>query len=151
TAGTLAITKTYTLRFGVGPTKGRHSHRTISVPDVIIPMLRAAAGGRTAGPLFPTLTRERRPPPTVPKAWRSVRRAPGLRYHNPHALRHSVATALIGAGVPAPDGARYIGDSIAPLIRCYVPPTWADPAHALNRLYGVHKVGNTPASAGNAK
>lgn len=144
--GLLTITKTYSLRFGTGPTKSRHSRRTISVPDVLFDVIDAAKGGRAEGPLFPTGRGNRRPAQTVAKCWKSVLRAAGLPHKKLHSLRHSVATALIGAGVPIPDVARYVGDTVATLVRCYVHPTGADPAHTLNRLYGVRKVGNPAGS-----
>jgi integrase len=146
--GTLSITKTYTARFGIGPPKSRYSRRVVTVPDLLFPVLDAAVAGRTTGPLFPTLTGARRPAQTVSKCWRSVVRAAGLTYKKPHTLRHSVATALIGAGVPLPDVARYMGDTVATLVRFYVHPTWADPALTLNLLYGVRKVGAAGTGAG---
>lgn len=138
---TFTITKTYNKRFGVGPTKSRHSRRTISIPDVLFPVVAAAVAGRTAGPLFATPSGQRRSGQAVWDAWKAIRRGVKLKPISIHALRHSVATQLIAAGVPIPDVAKYIGDTVQTLVRCYVHPTWADPAHTLNRLYGVQRVG----------
>lgn len=140
---TLRIEKTYNPRFGVGPTKSRHSRRTISAPDILFTTLNAAVGGRTTGPLFATPSGQRRKPQAVWDAWKAIRRVAKLKPVSIHALRHSVATQLIAAAVPLPDVARFIGDTVQTLVRCYLHPTWADPAHTLNRLYGVQRVGGT--------
>lgn len=58
-----------------------------------------------------------------------------------HVLRHSVATHLVAAGVPVADVARYLGDSVVTIVRTYLHPTAADPADALDRMYGGRKVG----------
>lgn len=148
---TLSITKTYSLRFGTGPTKSRHSRRVIAVPNVLVPILNAAAGNRSVGPLFPTLTGARRPAQTVAKAWKSITRDADVPRTKPHMMRHSVATAMIAAGVPIPDAAAYLGDTTATVVKFYVHRTGFDPAETLNRLYGGQKVGNRPATAKNER
>lgn len=156
--GTIAITKTYSLRFGTGPTKSRHSRRTITAPDVLRPVLDTARGGRTEGPLFTTTLGNRRPAQTIVRGWKGTLRATSLPYRKLHALRHSVATAMIGAGVPLPDVAKYLGDTTATLARTYLHPTRTDPVHQLNGLlgvvkpapYGGRKVGELPEVAATA-
>jgi integrase len=138
-AGTLAIDKTYSLRFGVGPTKSRHSRRTITVPDVLRPVLAAAKGGRTAGPLFRTGRGNRRPAQTILRGWAATLKTAKLPRRKPHALRHSVASAMIGAGVPLADVARYIGDHVATVARFYLHATKVDPVHQLNGILGTVK------------
>lgn len=140
-AGTLSITKTYTLRYGVGPPKTEAGTRTVEVPDVLRPVLDAAVKGRKAGPLLPTRTGARRPAQNVAEAWASVLKKAGLAYRNPHQLRHSVATHLVAAGEPLADVAAYLGDKLETIVRYYAHPTGKSPVGALNRLYGGRKVG----------
>jgi integrase len=140
---TLHIEQSYSLRFGIGPTKSHRSRRTISVPDILFPVLNAAVAGRTTGPLFPTSSGARRNAQAVWDAWQSITRVAKTPRVNLHVLRHSVATLLIAAGVPLPDAARFLGDTVATMVKCYIHPTWADPAHTLNRLYGVQRMGGT--------
>ncbi len=52
--GLLSITKTWSHAHGLGPPKSRHSIRTIRVPSCVVPILIAAIGERTTGPLFAT-------------------------------------------------------------------------------------------------
>jgi integrase len=111
------------------------------VPAVLVPVIQKAAGGRSDGPLFPTSTGGRRPAQMVAKAWKAVTREAKVPRLRPHNLRHSVATALIGAGVPLPDVARFIGDTVATLVRVYAHPTGVNPVTTLNSLYGGQSVG----------
>jgi len=134
--GTLSISKTYPQRFGIGPPKSKHSTRTIGVPSVLHPILNKAAGTRTTGPLFLTQKNRR-----VIKelAWRSfgahLKRL-GLRPRNLHQLRHSVATALISRQVPIGDVAKYLGDTVATLVKTYLHPTGTDPRMELDKMFG---------------
>lgn len=134
--GTISITKTYSLRFGTGPAKSRHSRRVISAPAVLRPVLDAARGGRTAGPLFATAAGKRRPAQTVLKGWVATLRAAGLPRRKLHTLRHSVASAMIAAGVPLADVARYVGDRVETVARYYLHPTRADPVGRLDGILG---------------
>jgi integrase len=134
--GELRITKTYSLRFGLGPPKSERGNRTVRVPAAVRDVLGRATGNRTAGPLFPTRAGKRRPAQTVAKCWRAIVKACGLVYRKPHALRHSAATAMIGAGVPVSDVAAYLGDTVETVVKTYLHPTGADPSAALDRLYG---------------
>src|SRR5262249_33488425 len=89
TAGTLSITKTYSRRFGLGPPKSHHSKRTVTVPDVLISILRAAAAGREPGePLFPSHDGSRRSERRLREAWGRLTDAAGVTYKKLHALRH---------------------------------------------------------------
>ncbi|HJZ57267.1 MAG TPA: tyrosine-type recombinase/integrase [Gemmataceae bacterium] len=140
-ARTLRITKTFSPPAGQGPPKSPHSIRTIRVPDVLVPMLEAAAGERNSGPLFTTATGNRQAGQTVDKNWRLVLQKLGLSHRRSHIMRHSVCTALIARGVPVGDVAKYLGDSVATICRVYLHPTGVDPVATLNELYGGHRVG----------
>lgn len=121
---------------GLGPPKSDRSARTITLPDNVAPAVRAAAAGRTAGPLFRARRGGRWDRARANLALAAVLRDLGLPRVSNHALRHSVATAMVGAGVPVADVAAYLGDTVATVIRVYVHPTAADPAAALSRLFG---------------
>jgi integrase len=141
-AGTVRITKTFVATLNrVGPPKSENGVRTIRVPAVALPVLRAAAGGRTTGPLFRTGKGKRLRQSTIDRGVRLVLAGLGLTPRGSHSLRHSVASALVAAGVPVADVARYLGDSVDTIVRTYVHATGADPAAALDRLYGGRKVG----------
>jgi integrase len=150
TAGTISIDKTYSLRFGTGGPKSRHSRRTITVPDVLRAVLVEAAGGRKAGPLFTTTTGNRRPAQTVIEPWRATLKLLKLPYLKLHCLRHSVATALIAESEPIPDVARFLGDSVTTIVKFYVHATGRNPVGTLNRLYGGRTVGAIPPAPPNA-
>jgi integrase len=142
--GTLTITRTYSLQYGLGPVKSRHSRRTISVPDILSPVLDAAVGGRTEGPLFTTERGNRRCAQMTRKAWTYLLRHAGLPSKKLHALRHSVATLLIAKQVPVPDVAKYLGDTVATLVRCYVHASYTNPSHCLNSVFELVKVNPAP-------
>jgi len=133
-AGTLSISKTYTLRHGIGPPKSARGVRTIRLPGEAVPAVAASAGNRRSGPLFVTASGKRIPQQVVSMAWRRLLRRIGLRYRNPHQLRHSVATALISAGVPVGDVAAFLGDRVETVVKTYLHPAGADPAAAMSRL-----------------
>lgn len=135
-AGTVAITKTWSKRFGVGPPKSKHSRRTIAVPPQARPAVEAAAGKRTAGPLFRTAKGKRIIKSMAARAFGRLLKRLGLRPRNVHQLRHSVATALVSAGCPLGDAARYLGDSVATVVRTYLHPSGSDPAAVLGGLLG---------------
>jgi integrase len=140
--GTIAITKTYLPSYGgIGPPKSPHSVRTVRVPAAAVPVLIVAAGGRAAGPLFLTGGGKRMTPALAAKAWHTLARAAGLPTKNPHQLRHSVATAMIGAGVPLGDVAEYLGDTVETVVKTYVHRSGTDPSLAMDRLFGGGKVG----------
>lgn len=141
-AGILSITKTFVASLGtVGPPKSENGVRTIRVPAVVVPALRAAVAGRKAGPLFPTARGKRTRPSTVDRGVRLVLKELGLTPRGSHSLRHSVASALVAAGVPVADVAVFLGDSVATIVKTYLHATGADPAAAIDRLYGGRKVG----------
>lgn len=134
TAGTLTIRRTYDARHGERPPKSENGKRTIRVPEVARPALLRAIGTRTRGPLFAadgSAGTGRRQHNTVRAAWGVYLRRLGLAYRNPHQLRHSVATALISAGVPLGDVARYLGDSVQVIVSTYLHATGADVCAAL--------------------
>lgn len=134
-AGTVSISKTLGLHGELGPPKSANGVRTIRVPDAALPAVRAAHAGRKSGPLFPTANRTRPNYLVTRRSWSRMLRRMGLPYRNLHALRHSVATHLVAAGVPLADVAKYLGDAVATIVRTYLHPTDADPADALDRLF----------------
>lgn len=136
-ARTIAITRTYCRRHGIGPPKSPRGIRTVHVPSVALAALIASSRARKTGPLFPTRQGTRRNHNTVRACWGVLLQSLGLRYRNPHQLRHSVATAMIGAAVALPDIAVYLGDAPETVLRTYVHPTGADPSAAMDRLFGA--------------
>lgn len=134
-AGTVAISRTLGLRGELGPPKSANGVRTIRVPDAALPAVRAAHAGRKTGPLFPTANRTRPCYLVTRRSWSRMLHRMGVPYRNLHALRHSVATHLVAAGVPLADVAKYLGDAVATVVKVYLHPTDADPADALDRLF----------------
>jgi integrase len=140
-AGTISITKTYDYIHGLGEPKSPHSIRTIKVPPPLLPILRAAVGVRTSGPLFESQAGTRQILVSLRKAWHRTCRDLNLEVRKPHQLRHSVATALISAQVPLGDVAKYLGDRVETIVKTYLHPTGVDPSVALGVLLGGGKVG----------
>lgn len=133
-AGTISITKTYSHRFGLGPPKSRHSHRTITVPMAARPALLAAIRTRTAGPMFRTQKNRRVSKSLAQRAFRRVLSRLKLDRRNVHQLRHSVATALITDGGQLGDVAKYLGDTIEVVVKTYLHPSGSDPGKQLDKL-----------------
>jgi integrase len=138
--GTITITKTYSKRYGIGPPKSVHSRRTITVPAVVRPLLVEAAGTRVNAPLFVTEMNKRIIPSLIQRAFKRLLGRMKISYRKVHQMRHSVATALISAGVPLGDVAKYLGDSVATVVKTYVHPSGANPGVELDRIL------NTPAN-----
>jgi integrase len=130
----LAITKTVSRGHGIGPPKSRHSLRTIAVPALV----------------RPTLTRpvESRSYDTAQGRWDRLLVRLGLRHRGVHQLRHSVASLLLARGEPLADVARYLGDSVAVLVKTYVHPTDRDVAGAISDLLAGPKSGAEVAPKG---
>ena len=141
-ANTLSITKTYDGEHGIGPPKTDNGFRTIEVPDVLVPFLTAAIGGRKSGPIFITLKKNRFIGQMVGRAWRKVQAKLKLPKRRGHILRHSVITHLFAANWSPADIAAYVGDAVETLIKVYLHPTGKSPVKVLNDLYGGGKVGN---------
>lgn len=132
----ISITKTYRPPHGTGPPKSHRSRRTITVPAAARPVLAALVAGRP-----PTAALFRRPrggrytAATVQAAFRRHCARLGLPVKKLHALRHSVISALVGAGWPLADVARYTGDSVGQVVKTYVHPANKDPAGCLDELF----------------
>lgn len=109
-AGALTIARTVVIRTGgVGPPKSSNSARTIAgVPAALAPALAR-----------PPDTRRYR---THLSRWAAVLARLGLPYRNIHALRHSVISHAIAAGVPIANVARDAGDSVQTVVRTYCRP-----------------------------
>lgn len=136
-AGTLAITRTFVSALGTtNPPKSENGVRTIKLPACAVPVLVAAVGTRKSGPLFPTATGKRTRPTTIDRGVRAVLRDLGLTPRGSHSLRHSVASALIAAGVPVADVARFLGDAPETIFRKYVHPVGIDPSVMIDKLLG---------------
>jgi integrase len=139
-AGTLTVKRTYNITHGEGPPKTENSLRTIRVPAPALPSLLAAAkGGKPGQPLFRTRTGKRFSQPSVRTAWLRLLKGLGLPPRKVHQLRHSVATALVGAGDSVADVAKYLGDTTETIARTYLHPTGADPAVTLEKILGVER------------
>lgn len=135
-AGTVSITKTYSKRFGVGPPKSKYSRRTITVPAAARPLVASAVGGRTDGPVFVTGAGNRVIKSLVQRAFARLLARLELEPRNVHQMRHSVATALISAGTPLGDVAKYLGDSVQTVVKTYLHPSGTDPGADLDKILG---------------
>lgn len=135
-AGTISVTKTEVGKHGIGPPKSAHSLRTIRVPAVALPHIRGAVGGRKSGPLFLSDAGKRMNATTIANRLAALLKRLELPAKSPHKLRHSVATALNGAGVPVADAAAYIGDTVDVYVRSYLHANpGSDPAVMLDALF----------------
>lgn len=136
--GRLSITKTYSRAHGTRPPKTENGVRTVRVPAAALPAVQPRG---KSGPLFPSRTAKRRDAALLHVSWRLLLTRLGLRYRNPHQLRHSVASASLAAGVPIADVARDLGDSPETIMRTYIHPTGVFVADAMDRLFAAQKSG----------
>lgn len=140
-AGTVAITKTWTRKHGTRPPKSEQGVRTIRVPPLARDALTRAAGKRHSGPLFVVYGgRNRRYHESVRQAFDAVQKRLGIPRRNLHQLRHSVGSALVGAGESLADVAEFLGDRVETIVATYLHPTKRDPSVAMDRLLGSTKV-----------
>lgn len=147
--GLLTIRQTFDHAHGLRPPKTPNSLRTIRVPESCRPALVAATGGRTGGALFASGKRHRRRiPQQVSGPWKALLRRLGLAYRNPHQLRHSVATAMISAGVPPGDVAEFLGDTPETIVKTYLHPAGTDPSVTMDRLLSGGEVGGPGGKVG---
>lgn len=130
-AGTLAVSRTYCPKHGLRSPKSENGVRVLAVPAAARPVLDAARGARSSGPLLAGRGGARQQQSNARVTWYAWLKAAGLRRRGPHQLRHSVATHLVAAGHPLADVARYLGDSVQTVVRTYLHPTGADTAAAL--------------------
>jgi integrase len=139
--GEVRIMKTWSRQHGEREPKSENGKRTIALPPPARPAMDAIVRGRTEGVLFPTQGKTtRRQYSCVRVDWIAFLRRLGLRYRNPHQLRHSVATLAVAAGMPIPDVAAYLGDTKETILKTYVHPTRVDVAGGLGRaLLGGNK------------
>lgn len=131
----IAVTRAETHGHGIGPPKSPHSVRTITVPVEARAAVAAAAGDRKDGPLFANPDGSRPNRGTHQKRWKALLGRLGIRYRNLHQCRHSVASTLIAGGAGVADVAKYLGDTVAVVVRTYLHPTQADPSGVLDRQY----------------
>lgn len=134
-AGTLTVRRTFDAKHGEREPKSENGKRTIRVPDAARPAVVRAIGGRTAGPICAgDDARARRLQSGTRMAWGRFLRRLELPYRSPHQLRHSVATALVSAGAPLGDVARFLGDSVQVVVSTYLHASGTDPSATLDRL-----------------
>ncbi len=134
-AGTISITKTYSHKHGLRRPKSENGVRTLRVPAPAIAGIRVAVDGRSRGALFPNTTGGRMSHQAAHRSWvKFIQRLEFTPYRNVHQLRHSVATALVASGAPLPDVAKYLGDSLATIIKVYLHPTKHDVAGSIERF-----------------
>jgi integrase len=136
-ARTLSIKRTYSRRHGERPPKSANSVRTIDVAAEAIPAIEAAVAGRTSGPLFPTPVGQRRQHSALQVGWRTTLRRMGIAYRNLHQLRHSAGSAMVAGGLPLPDLAKHLGDTLAMIVKTYVHATGVSPARVMDNVLGA--------------
>jgi integrase len=129
---TVTISRTQHADGTAGPTKSANGVRTIAPPDLTLPIL--TVEGKPSDPLFPVRHGQRGTHQRTRKVWVRLLHRLELRYRNMHQLRHSVATALISAGVPLGDVAAYLGDTVGSVVRTYLHATGKSPAVTMNKL-----------------
>lgn len=141
--GRIGITKTYNPDHGEGPPKSKHSRRVLAL--ALSPPARTvvseAVGARKAGVLFATSRGRRFHYQQLRTTFAALLKRLNLRPRGLHNLRHGVATALLAAPpVPADervqlgDIARWLGDSVATVVRFYLHPSGADVGAALGDI-----------------
>ncbi len=139
-AGRVTIGKTYCARHGLRAPKSDNGYRTVRVPAPALPALRAAAAGRTKGPLFPNPLGGRYGHSGIAQRWAALLKRLKLDPRNMHQLRHSVATHALAAGVPLPNVARDLGDTIKTIVSTYLHETdGPDVCGAMERVLGDDK------------
>lgn len=125
--GQLSISRTFHQHTrSIGPAKSKNSIRTITVPRSVRPLLAAGITRTTYGPAL--------------EAWARLLDSLRLTYRNPHQLRHSVASHMVAAGLPLPDVAAYLGDSLATIVATYTHPTGVDCGERFGDLLSGSKV-----------
>jgi integrase len=134
--GRVAITKTHSPAHGTGPPKSKHSRRTLALPPQARAVAEGAIGARTTGPLFATAGGLRFNYADLRYRFIRLQALLGLRRRTLHATRHGVATALVAAGVPLGDVARWLGDTVEMIVKTYLHPTGHDVGGALGRVLG---------------
>lgn len=127
----------------IGAPKTRRARRTVTIPAPLVPELRAALAGKSAGDL---VFQARRGGPIRSGSfhahvWQPACDAAGLDPRpRVHDLRHSHASALIAAGVPLPVVQRRMGhESIQTTVDVYghlAPDAYAGAAEAMSLAMG---------------
>lgn len=133
--GRVSVAKTWSRDHGTRAPKSKHSRRTITTPAQIRPAIVAAIGDRSGGILFRSASGERFDSAQLHTGLQRLLKSLGLSRRNPHAIRHGVATTLVSRGVPLGDAARYLGHTVAQLVRTYVRATGNDPAETLTVVF----------------
>ncbi len=143
--GLLTITQTYHGKYGCGPAKSANSVRTIRVPVRGRAAVEQAIGGRKSGILFPAVrTGARVKHFVVRRSLDAVLREAGkgegvapVRPRNVHQLRHSWASHAIAGGASLADVAKFLGDTVATVVKTYLHPTGSDPSTLMDTILGI--------------
>ena len=144
--GWVSITKTYTRKHGIRRPKSENGIREVRIPHQALPVIHAAAGARTHGPLFLSRAGQRGEHRAIRYQWVTLLRKLGYRYRRLHQLRHSVATIWVSNGVPVMDVAKRLGDTVEVVVKTYLHATGADPTEAMERALGSSKVSGVSAN-----
>ena len=111
--------------------KTENSRRTLKIPLVVIPILQSyyqeqqrnktLLGDKwvETGHVFVNNDGKPRSPTTMSKVFPQLVKRHILPPLNFHGLRHTCATILINSGLPAPDVAKQLGDSLATVLNVY--------------------------------
>lgn len=146
--GRVSIARTWSRDHGMRAAKSKHSIRTITVPEPVRPAVLAAIDGRASGVLFRNAGGTRFDSAQFHIGLNLLLKALGIRRRNPHALRHGVATLLVSSGVPVGDVAKYLGHTVAQVVRTYVHPAGTEPADVLSRALEGERAGEKGAKSG---
>lgn len=135
--GSIRITKTFSANYtGMGPPKSKNSRRTLALPALARTVVEEAIDGRTSGVMFRNSAGRRATTNNVGNFLPALLKSLELRNRTSHAMRHSCATALISAGVPLGDVAKWLGDSVSQVVKTYLHPTKFDVGRAMGEILG---------------
>jgi integrase len=133
--GELTIRRTRHTATRYGPPKSGNGLRTIVVPEQVRFAMRLPYQFANRSTLF---TR-----------WRKLLASLNIEQRNIHQLRHTFATLSMAAGVPLADIAKYLGDTVATVVKTYVHSSGYNVGQAFQNLLGGAKVADNSETPGN--
>jgi integrase len=142
TAGTLAIRRTL-YNGAVGTPKSKQGKRIIVLPEQARNVLQEHVAANACNPWIFTTGKGNTLPSThfLRGYWHPLLKKAAIPYRNFHTCRHTVASTLLGQGLPIPAIARYLGHTPQTLMRTYahwLPSQMDMVAAAMNHLLDLN-------------
>lgn len=142
TSGTLAIRRTL-YNSKVYEPKSKHSKRTIVLPAQAKNALQEHTAANACNPWIFATDKGNTLPSThfLRGYWHPLLKRADIPYHTFHTCRHTVASTLLGQGLPIPAIARYLGHTPQTLLRTYahwLPSQMDMVAAAMDRLLDLN-------------